>query len=76
MPVLEVLKRLGVSKNDTVIIGDSNFDIESGRAAGIKTIAVTYGYRSKEILKDADCMIDSFEELLKLLPEINKISST
>lgn len=72
IPVFEVLKRLGISKNETVMTGDSNFDIEAGRAAGIKTIAVTYGYRSKELLKDADFMIDSFEELLPLLPLINK----
>ncbi len=72
IPVFEVLKRLGISRDETIMTGDSNFDIEAGKAAGIKTIAVTYGYRSKELLKDADFMIDSFEELLPLLPRINK----
>jgi len=71
VPVFEVLKRLGVSKDEAVIIGDSNFDIEAGRAAGIKVIAVTYGYRSREVLKDADFMIDNFGELLNVLPRIN-----
>lgn len=55
-----------------MIIGDSNFDIEAGRAAGIRTIAVTYGFRSKEALKQADFMIDSFGELLSVLSKINK----
>jgi len=72
VPVFEILKRAEVSKDEAVIIGDSNLDIEAGRAAGIKTIAVTYGYRGKEVLKDADFMIDSFGELLILLPKINK----
>ncbi len=71
VPVFEVLKRLDVSKSETVIIGDSNFDIEAGKAAGVKTVAVTYGYRSKEALKEADFMIDKFRELLNVLPRIN-----
>lgn len=71
-PIFEVLKRADVSKEEAVIIGDSNFDIEAGKAAGIRTIAVTYGYRSKEYLKEADFMIDAFGELLTLLPKIDK----
>ncbi len=70
VPIYEVLKRTDVLKEDTVIIGDSNFDIEAGRAAGIKTIAVTYGYRSREVLKKADVIIDSFGELITVLPQI------
>ncbi len=75
LPILEVLKKLEVSRDEAVIIGDSNFDVEAGKAAGIKTIAVTYGYRSKEALKEADFTIDSFSELLNILPKINKNNS-
>jgi len=71
VPMLEALKRTGVSRDEAIIIGDSNYDIESGRAAGIPVIAVTYGYRSKELLKEADFMIDSFPELLTLLQRID-----
>lgn len=74
VPIFEVLKRVDVSRDEAVIIGDSNFDVEAGRAAGIKTIAVTYGYRSKEALKEADFMIDAFGELLTILPQINRES--
>jgi phosphoglycolate phosphatase len=73
IPVLEILKRVGASKDEAVIIGDSNFDIEAGKAAGVRTIAVTYGYRSKEVLKEADFMIDTFGELLTILPQINRV---
>ncbi len=72
LPILEVLKRLEVSRDEAVIIGDSNFDVEAGKAAGIKTIAVTYGYRNKEALKEADFTIDTFSELLNILKQINK----
>lgn len=72
VPVLEVLKRLNMQKNETVMIGDSNFDVEAGHAAGIKAVAVTYGYRSREVLKEADFMIDSFGEILTLLPQLEE----
>jgi phosphoglycolate phosphatase len=48
-------------------VGDSNFDIEAGKAAGVKTIAVTYGYKLKEMLKGADFMIDSMDKLPEAL---------
>ncbi len=75
VPVLEILDRFAVSGDEAVIIGDSNFDIEAGRAAGLRSIAVTYGFRSRETLKDADFMINGFGELLKILPNIECGSS-
>jgi phosphoglycolate phosphatase len=68
--VLDLLNRFNVSREETAIIGDSNFDIEAGRAAGIKTIGVTYGFRSRESLNGADYIIDSFEEILSVLPKL------
>jgi len=70
MPVLEVLQRLGVSKDEAVVIGDSNYDIESAHSAGVKIIAVTYGYRSNEVLKGADFMIDEFGAVIKILKQL------
>jgi phosphoglycolate phosphatase len=72
LPILKLLERYNVTCDEAIIIGDSNYDIEAGRAAGIKTIAVTYGFRSREVLKDADVIIDSFDELLNILPQINE----
>lgn len=68
VPLLEVMKRFGAVKDEAVMIGDSSYDIEAARAAGIKVIAVTYGFRSRETLKDADFRIDKFDELLNILP--------
>jgi len=67
VPILHVLSKLNIRPEETVIVGDSNFDIEAGRAVGIKTIAVTYGYRPIELLKDADYMIDEMSELVNIL---------
>lgn len=67
VPILHVLSKLNIRPEDAVIVGDSNFDIEAGKAAGIKTIAVTYGYRPIELLKDADYLIDKMTELVNIL---------
>lgn len=70
MPVLYVLSNLNVKAENAVIVGDSNLDIEAGKAAGIKTIAVTCGYRPVELLKKADFMIDRMDELVDILKRL------
>ena len=68
--ILDLIEKFGVSKEETVIIGDSNFDVEAGRAAGIKVIGVTYGFRPRSYLEGADYIIDGFEELLGIIPNM------
>jgi phosphoglycolate phosphatase len=75
VPVLDLMSSINVSKDETAIIGDSNYDIESGKAAGVKVIGATYGFRSREFLRDADLLINSFDELLNVLPKINQAAS-
>jgi len=67
IPILDLMEKFGVSKEETAIIGDSNFDVEAGRAAGIKVIGVTYGFRPREYLEGSDHIIDGFEELSDIL---------
>jgi phosphoglycolate phosphatase len=67
VPVIYVFTRLGVTPYESIIVGDSNYDIEAGRKAGVKTVAVTYGYRERQYLMNADYMIDSMVDLLSLL---------
>ena len=35
------------------MIGDRKFDVEGARALGVESVGVTYGYGSKEELKEA-----------------------
>lgn len=67
LPVLHVLERFGVSLDRAVIVGDSTCDVEAGKSAGIGVVAVTYGYRPAELLKNADVLIDSMNELPEVL---------
>lgn len=70
VPVYYVLSKLGIKNVEAAIIGDSNFDIEAGKKAGIKTIAATYGYRPAESLRGADFLIAAMEELDNILKVI------
>ncbi len=67
MPVIYVYTKFGLEPHETIMVGDSNYDIEAGKKAGVKTIGVTYGYREKQYLIDADYLIDSFNDLLPIL---------
>lgn len=65
---LSIMKGLAVPKERTVVVGDGATDILAGKAAGIMTCAVTYGFRSEDELRKAgpDHVIHEFPELKKL----------
>ena len=50
-----------------LLIGDSGVDIETARNAGVRSVAVTYGYFKSGELDGADFHIDRFDQLLDLL---------
>ena len=51
-PVLKAIDELGVKADETVFVGDSRHDMESGRAAGVKTAAVLWGPFDRADLPD------------------------
>lgn len=67
--VFETMENLNVSKEETLYIGDSDVDMKTGKRAGVTTIGVTWGFRSREVLEEAgaDYIIDRPEELLELI---------
>jgi phosphoglycolate phosphatase len=50
-----------------LLIGDSGVDMETARNAGVRSVAVTYGYFKPGELDGADFRIDRFDQLLDLL---------
>jgi phosphoglycolate phosphatase len=71
LPLIYVLDRFAIKPHEAVMVGDSTYDIEAGKQAKVKTIAVTYGYRKNSSLLDADFMIDSFKNLPAILDIIS-----
>jgi phosphoglycolate phosphatase len=62
--VLDALARIDADPARTAMVGDSEHDIAAGRAAGLKTIVVTYGYaREPYATMGATRMIGRFDEL-------------
>lgn len=67
-PVLTALQRLGVAPSAAYMVGDSRFDIEAGKAAGTKTIAVSYGLHRDSILEShPDHLVHHIEGILPIV---------
>ena len=63
-----VLDELNVSAGDAVMVGDSANDIAVAKNAGVKAIAVSFGYCHGPVSElDADAVIDHFDNLLDAL---------
>ena len=69
-PLLEAARRLGVAPGRCMYVGDDERDIVAGRAAGMQTVAATYGYMGDQAdatLWKAHAAIASPLELLQML---------
>lgn len=61
LPLVVAAQRMGVAPADCVYVGDDVRDIQSARAAGMRSIAALWGYRRPEddpALWQADVMLD------------------
>lgn len=67
--VFQIAKELGVTPKETIYIGDSEVDIRTGHAAGVRTIGVSWGFRSRAVLEEAgaEYIVDTPRELLQLI---------
>jgi phosphoglycolate phosphatase len=62
---LRAMAETGALPEETVMVGDTIFDIELGRAAGVRTIGVTWGYHEPKQLTEAgaDVLIERYDDL-------------
>jgi phosphoglycolate phosphatase len=67
--VNEALRRLGISHNEAIYVGDSDVDIATARAAMMPCASVLWGFRDRQFLLDhgATRLLASPEELLLLV---------
>ena len=61
------IKYLEKKAGDTVVIGDHKYDILSGKRAGCYTIGILSGVSSEELLKEADLIVSSLDEIISFL---------
>jgi phosphoglycolate phosphatase len=67
----ETLRRLDVNGGRTVMIGDSETDVLTARAAGVPMIAVTFGYTPKPVKEFApDYLVDHYDEMWPVIERV------
>lgn len=57
----------GVDATRAVMVGDTSFDMEMAKAAGLFAVGVSWGYHDRAQLIAADVVIDRFEDLHEVL---------
>lgn len=59
---------LGAAPEDTVLVGDTKYDVVGGHEAGLKVIGVRYGYAESGELENAgaDIIVETLGDLKKL----------
>lgn len=65
-PLLMVAEKLGLAPTELLFVGDSRNDIQAAKAAGCRSIGLTYGYNYGEPISQSepDYIFDQFNELL------------
>ncbi|WP_280563998.1 phosphoglycolate phosphatase [Chromohalobacter sp. 48-RD10] len=65
-PLLHLADRLEIAPSACLMVGDSRHDVEAGRRAGFRTLAVPYGYNHGEPVaaSQPDVMVESLGELV------------
>ena len=68
-PLFAATDRMGIAPHHCIYVGDDRRDVQAGRAAGMKTIVVKFGYLHGNDPETwaADAMIDTPGELLQHL---------
>ena len=65
----EVIAEMGCEAQQCAYVGDTKVDMLTGKAAGMFTVGVSWGFRSVKELQDngADAIVDSAEALTSLI---------
>lgn len=66
-----IANECGVMPSETIFIGDSIYDIQTGKNAGMFSVAACWGYQSKKMLLEEkpDFMADSPIEIIEFLKD-------
>ena len=70
--LLKAMLEAGVEPTDTVMVGDTTYDVDMARAAGVPAIGVAWGYHSVAELTNAGAhtIVESFADLPATLDSV------
>ena len=63
--LLQAMDAAGAEASDTVMVGDTVYDLETARNASVASVGVTWGYHERDALQSygAGALIDHFDDL-------------
>lgn len=69
---LECMAALGIDSANTTLVGDSHFDIQMAKAAGVRALGASFDSENTQRLYDegADKVLYAFEDLLDCFPQL------
>ena len=64
-----IMQRLGISKEETLYVGDSDVDIRTAENAGVACVSVTWGFRDRRFLIEngAKTLVSSPEQIADII---------
>ena len=70
-PILLAIKKLGVAKEDAIMIGDNSHDILGGKNAGVRTAGVAWALKGRDFLQqfNPDYMLEHMSDLISIVKE-------
>lgn len=71
--VYDIMSALGAAPEETVFVGDTKVDIETGKNAGLYSIGVLWGFRDEAELSEAgaDVIIDNPADIIEIAKQHN-----
>ena len=69
LPLLHAAEKMGVTPEQSLMLGDSMSDVKAARAAGFDIICMSYGYNHGEDIRDynPDAVVDSMAEIKNII---------
>jgi len=69
--LLAACSEVGIPASRSIMIGDTSYDMEMGKAAGFATLGVSWGYHDLERLSGhADHIVDAYDQVDGALKEM------
>lgn len=67
--VHSILEKLSIAREEALYVGDTETDLETAANAGVKCLAVSWGFRTEDFLKEhgAETVIHTPEEILSYI---------
>ncbi len=66
--LVRILEETGADRSTAWMVGDSAVDVRTGRAAGVRTCGVTYGYGTAGFDDDPpDALVERFEDIVSVV---------